>query len=163
MGARINMESGQFNEDRLEKAINLAIGGGELESFEALEGDSRHWKSELNFECRHVCNFTLIVGYSRYKKDGVGKTHAWVEFGAGCFDSGNVVKRTSVEIAMAMFFKLFDYKQPADDIWGGQEAGGQLQYQRPPHSCGPPPPAWRGTGDNMLDTADTMLEVVGSG
>jgi hypothetical protein len=119
MGARINMESGQFNEDRLEKAINLAIGGGELESFKAFAGDSRHWKSELNFECRHVCNFTLTVGYSRYEKDGVGKTHAWVVFGAGCFDSGNEVKKTSVESAMAMFFKLFDYEQPAD-IWGGR-------------------------------------------
>jgi hypothetical protein len=74
-----------------------------------------------------------------------------------------------VEIAMSMFFKLFDYKQPADDdIWGGQEAGGRRPAPIPapptsPHSCGPPPPAWRGAGDNMLDTADTMLEVVGSG
>jgi hypothetical protein len=151
MGARINMESGQFNEDRLEKAINLAIGGGELESFKAFEGDSRHWKSELNFECRHVFNFTLTVGYSRYEKDGVGKTHAWVVFGAGCFDSGNVVKRTSAESAMAMFFKLFDYEQPAD-IWGGR-------IPEPPTFVWPAAPGVAAPALGDSDAGETYVKV----
>jgi hypothetical protein len=41
MGARINMVSGQFNEDRLETAIR-AICGMELESFEAVKGKPKN-------------------------------------------------------------------------------------------------------------------------
>jgi hypothetical protein len=74
--------------------------------------------SERYFKCRHVYNFTLNVGYSRCE-DRVGKTHAWVLFGPGCFDSSNSVKTENVETAMAMFFKLFDYEQPNSQTTSG--------------------------------------------